>query len=91
MVDEMNECVICGQQILDECGSMVCEACLKKAQATPIMLAEVIKPKEPNVELSFGADNGEYDFLVCYRRAKPLNWFQRWMFKVCFGINAKNV
>lgn len=87
----MNECVMCGQQILDECGSMVCGACLKKAQTAPVILAEVIKPKEPNVELSFGASDGEYDFLVCYRRVKPLNWFQRWMFKVCFGIRARNI
>lgn len=56
-----------------------------------MVLAEVIKPKEPNVELSFGADNGECDFLIEYRRSKPLNWFQRWMFNVCFGIRARNV
>lgn len=86
----MNECVMCGQQILDECGSMVCETCLEKAQATPIMIVGNIRPK-PNVELSFGADNGKCGFLVKYRRAKPLNWFQRWMFKVCFGIRARNV
>ena len=46
---------------------------------------------KPNTELSFGAHNGEYDFVVSYRRAKPLNRFQQWMFKVCFGIRAKNV
>lgn len=87
----MNECVMCGQQILDECGSMVCETCLKKTQATPVMLARVIKPKEPNVELSFGAGEQQCDFIVYYYRANPLNWFQRWMFKVCFGIRAKNI
>ena len=51
----MNECVMCGQQILDECGSMVCETCLKKIQTAPVMPAEDIKLKKPNVELSFGA------------------------------------
>ena len=52
---------------------------------------ELIQPLKPNVELSFGAHDGNYDFLVCYRRAKPLNRFQIWMFKVCFGIRARNI
>ena len=30
---------------------------------------EAIKPLEPNTELSFGAYDGNYDFLVNYRRA----------------------
>ena len=87
----MNECVMCGQQILDECGSMVCETCLKKIQTAPVMPAEDIKLKKPNVELSFGAYDENYDFFVNYHRAKPLNKFQIWMFKVCFGIRARNI
>ena len=55
------------------------------------ILAEPIKPLEPNTELSFGASDRQYDFLVCYRRAKPLNKFQIWMYKVCFGICARNI
>lgn len=52
---------------------------------------ESIQLSKPNVELSFGAYDGNYDFLVNYRRAKPLNRFQIWMFKVCFGIRARNI
>lgn len=51
----------------------------------------VITPPKPNTELSFGANDGSYDFLVCYHRAKPLNRFQIWMYKVCFGIRARNI
>lgn len=51
--------------------------------------AQIESPK-PNTELSFGAGDGSYDFLVCYRRAKPLNRFQIWMYKICFGIRARN-
>lgn len=54
-------------------------------------LATISEPLEPNTELSFGAGDGSYDFLVCYRRAKPLNRFQIWMYKVCFGIRARNI
>ena len=53
--------------------------------------AKIIESSKPNTELSFGADNGQHDFLVCYRRAKPLNQFQIWMYKVCFGIRARNI
>ena len=55
------------------------------------VLSEPIKPPKPNTELSFGAGDGNYDFLVNYRRAKPLNKFQIWMYKVCFGIRARNI
>jgi hypothetical protein len=40
-----------------------------------MIYGEPIKLLEPNVELSFGAYDGNYDFLVNYRRAKPLNRF----------------
>ena len=44
-----------------------------------------------NVELSFNGGTTEMDFIVGYRRKKPLNRFQIWMFKICFGICARNV
>lgn len=53
--------------------------------------AQIIEAPKPNTELSFGANDGQYDFLVYYRRAKPLNRFQIWMYKVCFGIRARNI
>ena len=52
---------------------------------------ELIQPPKPNTELSFGAGNGEYDFIINYRRAKPLSRFQIWMYKVCFGIRVRNI
>ena len=69
----------------------VVNQCVTHHAEMPDCSAQVIVPQEPNTELSFGANDGQYDFLVYYRRAKPLNWFQRWMFKVCFGIRARNV
>lgn len=54
-------------------------------------LAAISEPPEPNTELSFGAGDRQYDFLVCYRRSKPLNRFQIWMYKICFGIRARNI
>ena len=47
-------------------------------------------PPEPNTELSFGERDGP-NFLISYRREKPLTKFQIWMFKFCFGIEARNL
>ena len=51
--------------------------------------AYVYQPPHPNVVLEFGT--GDTNFLISYYRNKPLNRFQIWMFKVCFGIKAKNM
>ena len=48
------------------------------------------RPKN-NTELSFGEGGKTFDFIVSYYRAKPLNRFQIWMYKVCFGIRARNI
>ena len=53
-------------------NSMV-NQCVMCGAVQPICSAQVIEPPKPNTELSFGANDGQYDFLVCYRRAKPLN------------------
>ena len=44
-----------------------------------------------NIELSFGDNDCNRNFIICYHREKPLNRFQIWMFKVCFGIRARNI
>ena len=86
----MNECVMCGRELPEEWDSMVCAQCIRDA-TIPKTATSVIEFPKNNVELSFNGGNLEMDFIVGYRRAKPLNWFQRWMFKVCFGIRARNV
>ena len=51
--------------------------------------AYIYQPPTPNVILDFGTE--EYtNFSINYYRNKPLNRFQIWMFKVCFGIKARN-
>ena len=87
-----NQCVMCGAPLLDECNSMVCAQCKQNYGNSPAHIVGYgIEPLKPNTELSFGASDGQYDFLICYRRAKPLNRFQIWMYKVCFGIRARNI
>ena len=83
-----NQCVMCGAEMPE--GGHVCTNCMDGA-AQPIHLAQVSMPPKPNTELSFGANDGQYDFLVYYRRAEPLTKFQIWMYKVCFGIRARNI
>lgn len=85
----INQCVMCGAEMPE--GGHICTKCMDGA-VQPNRFAQVITPPpKPNTELSFGAGDGNYDFLVNYRRAKPLNKFQIWMYKVCFGIRARNI
>ena len=86
----MNQCVMCGRELPEEWDSMACVEC-RDGVIQQVQFARGIEPLKPNTELSFGAGDGQYDFLVCYRRAKPLNRFQIWMYKVCFGIRARNI
>ena len=88
----MDECVMCNAPLPTECGSMVCERC-KKSSEEPLRfeVGKIINPIKLNTELSFGAGDENYDFLIYYRRAKPLSKFQIWMYKICFGIRARNI
>ena len=83
----INQCVMCGAEMPE--GGHICTKCMDGAVHS--ISVEAIEFPKPNTELSFGAGDGNYDFLVNYRRAKPLNRFQIWMYKVCFGIRAKNI
>ena len=83
-----NQCVMCGAEMPE--GGHVCKFCQTGA-VRPNRLAQIVAPPKPNTELSFGANDGQYDFFVYYRRAKPLNKFQIWMYKICFGIRVKNI
>ena len=51
--------------------------------------AYIYQPPKPNVILNFGTEDYT-NFSITYYRNKPLNKFQIWMFKVCFGIKARN-
>lgn len=87
-----NQCVMCGAPLLDECNSMVCAQCIQNYgdYSLHIVGYGIEQPKN-NIELSFGAGDKTCDFIISYRRAKPLNKFQIWMYKVCFGIRARNI
>ena len=51
--------------------------------------AYIYWPPKPNVILNFATEDYT-NFSISYYRNKPLNKFQIWMFKVCFGIKARN-
>ena len=85
----INQCVMCGAEMPE--GGHVCIKCMDGAAQPNIFVQAIASPPKPNTELSFGANDGQCDFVVYYRRAKPLNRFQIWMYKVCFGIRARNV
>ena len=83
----MNYCICCGRELSTECCSGVCGHCLSNT----VNYAYIAEPLPNNVSLSFNGGHNAADFSIGYRRKKPLNKLQIWMFKVCFGIEARNV
>lgn len=46
------------------------------------------QPPKPNIKfiISPGQKNGKNATNICFYRPKYYNWFQRFMYKLCFGI-----
>jgi hypothetical protein len=85
----MDRCVICGCPVPE--GYQVCPNC-EICKIPPVGQAKLFVPPAANVELSFGSGvNFAPNFQINYHRTKPLNKFQIWMFKFCFGVTAKNI
>lgn len=84
----MNLCIMCLREIPE--GRMVCPSCELEVDVSESKNIVVEFPLN-NVELSFNGGESSMDYIVSYRRAKPLNQFQIWMFKMCFGIKARNI
>lgn len=86
----INQCVACGAEIPE--GGHVCKACVTATENTYPFDRLVKAPELPrnNTELSFGSGENT-NFYVNYYRVKPLNKFQIWMYKICFGIHARNI
>ena len=51
----------------------------------------IAEPPRPNISMiiSPGDPNGNSKTFLCFYRPKYYNWFQRLMYKMCFGITIK--
>lgn len=87
--ETIDRCLICGNIIPE--GTHVCPRC-EICEIPPVGKAKLFVPPVANVELSFGSgEKFAPNFQINYHRTKPLNKFQIWMFKICFGVIAKNI
>ena len=98
----MSKCISCGVDVPE--GRIACSKCLKDDLAVvraeeEKFNSEILKKSavscsigkvKTNVQLHFGDDPYSTDMVIYYYRKKPLNKFQIWMYKVCFGIRAEN-
>ena len=98
----MSKCISCGVDVPE--GRIACSSCLKddpavirakeekfnseilKASGAAVAIGKI----KTNVQLHFSDDPYGSDMVIYYYRKKPLNKFQIWMYKVCFGIRAEN-
>ena len=85
----VNQCVMCGAEMSE--GGHICTKCIDGAVQPNFIVGYGIEQPKNNTELSFGAGDKTRDFIISYHRVKPLNRFQIWMYKVCFGIRARNI
>lgn len=53
--------------------------------------ATIMPPPCPNIMMIISPGNyeGNYKTVICFYRSKYYNWFQRFMYKICFGITIK--
>jgi hypothetical protein len=51
----------------------------------------IAQPPKPNIKfiISPGQKDGKNATNICFYRPKEYNWFQRFMYKICFGITIK--
>ena len=51
----------------------------------------IAQPSKPNIKfiISPGQTDGQNVVNLCFYRPKQYNWFQRLMYKMCFGITIK--
>ena len=51
----------------------------------------IAQPPKPNIKfiISPGQKDGQNGVNLCFYRPKQYNWFQRLMYKMCFGITIK--
>lgn len=60
-------------------------------KSTQFTATSIITPPRPNIMMiiSPGDPRGNSKTMICFYRPKYYNWFQRLMYKMCFGITIK--
>ena len=60
-------------------------------EATQFTATGIVTPPRPNIMMiiSPGDHYGNSKTVICFYRPKYYNWFQRLMYKMCFGITIK--
>lgn len=60
-------------------------------EAVQFTATGTLTPPRPNIMMiiSPGDHYGNSKTVICFYRPKYYNWFQRFMYKICFGITIK--
>ena len=64
---------------------------IEKKEPTQFTAISFFTPPRPNIMMiiSPGDPSGNSKTVICFYRPKYYNWFQRLMYKMCFGITIK--
>ena len=92
-IDEIQEVIIYDKDNGKEIGRLKPgQIQATEENSKPAYSSSVLKqPPKPNIKfiISPGQKNGQNAVTVCFYRPKQYNWFQRFMYKICFGITVK--
>jgi hypothetical protein len=60
-------------------------------ETAQLTVTSIMTPPRPNIKMiiSPGDHSGNSQTVICFYRPKYYNWFQRFMYKICFGIIIK--
>jgi hypothetical protein len=86
-IEEIKEVILYDKDTGEEVGRI--NPPITVAEDTVTMVWE--EPPKPNIKfiISPGQKDGKNATNICFYRPKEYNWFQRFMYKICFGITIK--
>jgi hypothetical protein len=86
-IEEIKEVIMYDKDTGEELGHF--PPPLSVAEEALIMVLQ--SPPKPNIKfiVSPGQKDGKNATTICFYRPKEYNWFQRFMYKICFGITIK--
>jgi hypothetical protein len=92
-IDDLQEVIIYDKESGEEIGRLKPGQIQAAEENSKLAYSSSVfeRPPKPNIKfiISPGQKNGKNATNFCFYRPKYYNWFQRLMYKMCFGITIK--
>lgn len=92
-IDDIQEIIMYDKENGEEIGRLKSGQIQATEESSKLAYSSSVfeQPPKPNIKfiISPGRKNGQGAVNCCFYRPKYYNWFQRFMYKICFGITIK--